>query len=138
MLLRVDGGATNSSSGNSSHLVRGGRPRKAPFSAPSQPNAGQPCSTCQKQFAPNRAVWRLFPNQQGPVCRLLRNTKGNWLKDLFLLLVLVLLLLLTLRRLWYSMVNYLDDSIGAVVGALESRGMLENTLITFSSDNVRV
>ena len=36
------------------------------------------------------------------------------------------------------MVNYLDDSIGAVVGALESRGMLENTLITFSSDNVDI
>ena len=54
------------------------------------------------------------------------------------MVVVVLLLLLTWRPLWYSMVNYLDDSIGAVVGALESRGMLENTLITFSSDNVRV
>lgn len=36
---------------------------------------------------------------------------------------------------YVAMVNYLDDSIGAVVDALESRGLMESTLITFSSDN---
>lgn len=33
------------------------------------------------------------------------------------------------------MVNYLDDSVGVVVDALKSRGMMDNVLIAFSSDN---
>ena len=37
-------------------------------------------------------------------------------------------------RRYVAMVNYLDDSVGAVVDVLEQRGMLNNTLITFSSE----
>ena len=39
------------------------------------------------------------------------------------------------RRRYVAMVNYLDDSVGAVVDALDARGLLDSTLITFSSDN---
>ena len=39
------------------------------------------------------------------------------------------------RRRYMAMVNYLDDSVGAVVDALTSRGLMESTLICFSSDN---
>ena len=34
-----------------------------------------------------------------------------------------------------GMMAALDDSIGAVEGALRSRGMLNNTIIAFSADN---
>ena len=39
------------------------------------------------------------------------------------------------RRRYVAMVNYLDDSVGAVVDALKQRGLYERTVITFSSDN---
>ena len=39
------------------------------------------------------------------------------------------------RRRYLAMVNYLDDGIGRVVEALESKGMMNDTLITFSADN---
>lgn len=38
-------------------------------------------------------------------------------------------------RIYAAMVASLDDSVGAVVHALEASGQLENTLIVFSSDN---
>lgn len=39
------------------------------------------------------------------------------------------------RRTYCSMVNALDAGVGRVVEALQSNGMLENTVIIFSSDN---
>lgn len=39
------------------------------------------------------------------------------------------------RRAYSAMVTAMDDQIGAVVGALEKRGMRDNTLIVFQSDN---
>jgi arylsulfatase I/J len=39
------------------------------------------------------------------------------------------------RRRYLAMVNYLDDAVGKVVDLLDKRGMLNDTLIVFSSDN---
>lgn len=39
------------------------------------------------------------------------------------------------RRIYAAMVTCLDDAIGRIVEALEQRGMRDNTLIIFSSDN---
>lgn len=39
------------------------------------------------------------------------------------------------RRIYAAMVASLDDSVGAVVGALRQTGQLDNTLLIFSSDN---
>jgi arylsulfatase A-like enzyme len=39
------------------------------------------------------------------------------------------------RRIYAAMVTNMDDQIGAVIGALEKRGMRDNTLIVFHSDN---
>jgi len=39
------------------------------------------------------------------------------------------------RRLYSAMVSVMDDEIGRVVAALEAKGMRENTLIVFHSDN---
>jgi arylsulfatase A-like enzyme len=39
------------------------------------------------------------------------------------------------RRTYAGMVSALDDAIGLVTGALEKRGMLDNTIIVFHSDN---
>ncbi|MFN0116218.1 MAG: arylsulfatase B [Paracoccaceae bacterium] len=39
------------------------------------------------------------------------------------------------RRLYSAMVSVMDDEIGRVVAALEAKGMRENTLIVFQSDN---
>ncbi len=39
------------------------------------------------------------------------------------------------RRRYLAMVRYLDDAVGQVVDALAARGMLNDTLITFSADN---
>ncbi|XP_060557801.1 arylsulfatase B-like isoform X1 [Ruditapes philippinarum] len=39
------------------------------------------------------------------------------------------------RRLFAGMVAALDDSVGAVVKTLESRGMMNNTIIMFTTDN---
>lgn len=39
------------------------------------------------------------------------------------------------RRTFAAMVKKLDDSVGTVVAALQRRGMLENTIIVFTSDN---
>lgn len=39
------------------------------------------------------------------------------------------------RRTYAAMVSCLDDEIGRVIGALEKKGMRENTLIIFHSDN---
>nr|AYW00827.1 glucosinolate sulfatase 1-2 [Plutella australiana] len=39
------------------------------------------------------------------------------------------------RRIFAAMVKKLDDSIGEIVATLEKKGMLENTIITFSTDN---
>ncbi|BAF88859.1 twin-arginine translocation pathway signal precursor [Azorhizobium caulinodans ORS 571] len=39
------------------------------------------------------------------------------------------------RRLYAAMISAMDDQIGKVVAALEQRGMRENTLIVFHSDN---
>lgn len=39
------------------------------------------------------------------------------------------------RLLYMAMVDAMDDAIGGVIQALEKKGMLENTLIVFSSDN---
>ncbi|MFM8618077.1 MAG: sulfatase-like hydrolase/transferase, partial [Opitutaceae bacterium] len=39
------------------------------------------------------------------------------------------------RRAYSAMVHCLDDQVGKVVAALEKRGLMENTLILFSSDN---
>src|SRR5262245_42057809 len=39
------------------------------------------------------------------------------------------------RRTYAAMVNCVDDQIGRIVEALENRGLRENTLIAFSSDN---
>jgi arylsulfatase A-like enzyme len=39
------------------------------------------------------------------------------------------------RRTYAAMVTSVDDQVGRIVGALDKRGMRENTLIIFSSDN---
>ncbi len=39
------------------------------------------------------------------------------------------------RQLYMAMVDAMDQAIGGVIGALEKKGMLENTLIVFCSDN---
>jgi len=39
------------------------------------------------------------------------------------------------RRLYAAMVNHLDTSIGKVVDALKAKGLWDNLLLTFSSDN---
>lgn len=39
------------------------------------------------------------------------------------------------RRAYSAMITAMDDEIGRVLGALEARGMRENTLIVFQSDN---
>ena len=39
------------------------------------------------------------------------------------------------RRAFSAMVNCLDDQVGRVVAVLEQRGLLDNTLVLFSSDN---
>ncbi len=39
------------------------------------------------------------------------------------------------RRAYYAMVSALDDAVGTIVSALEARGMRDNTLIVFHSDN---
>ncbi len=39
------------------------------------------------------------------------------------------------RRVYSAMVHAVDEQIGRIVAALEQRGILENTLIVFSSDN---
>ena len=39
------------------------------------------------------------------------------------------------RRTYAAMITSLDDQVGRIVGALEKRGLRENTLIIFSSDN---
>jgi len=39
------------------------------------------------------------------------------------------------RRIYAAMVHCVDDNVGRIVDALEARGMRENTLIFFSSDN---
>jgi arylsulfatase A-like enzyme len=39
------------------------------------------------------------------------------------------------RRTYSAMVHAIDEQVGRVVAALEKRGMLENTIIVFSSDN---
>jgi len=42
---------------------------------------------------------------------------------------------ITRRRLYASMVNHLDDAIAKVLTKLQSKGMWDNTLIVFTSDN---
>jgi arylsulfatase I/J len=39
------------------------------------------------------------------------------------------------RRTYYAMVSAVDDGVGAIVAALEARGMRDDTLIVFHSDN---
>ena len=39
------------------------------------------------------------------------------------------------RRTYAAMITSLDDQVGRIVAALEKRGLRENTLIIFSSDN---
>ena len=39
------------------------------------------------------------------------------------------------RRTFLGMVTSMDDNIGKVVDALKSKGLYENTIIVFSSDN---
>lgn len=39
------------------------------------------------------------------------------------------------RRKYAAMMSYLDDSIGKVVQALQDKGLLENSVIVFVSDN---
>ena len=39
------------------------------------------------------------------------------------------------RRIHAAMVSELDDAVGRLLGALEDRGMLDNTLVVFASDN---
>ena len=39
------------------------------------------------------------------------------------------------KRVYYAMIKNLDDSIGEIKNALEKEGLLENTLIIFTSDN---
>src|SRR5262249_22824467 len=39
------------------------------------------------------------------------------------------------RRAYAAMITAMDDQIGRVVGALEQKGMRQNTLIVFQSDN---
>ena len=39
------------------------------------------------------------------------------------------------RRTYRATITSLDDQVGRIVAALEKRGLLENTLIIFSSDN---
>ena len=39
------------------------------------------------------------------------------------------------KRVYYSMISALDDGIGMILHKLEEKGMLENTLILFASDN---
>jgi arylsulfatase A-like enzyme len=39
------------------------------------------------------------------------------------------------RRTYAAMITALDDQVGRIVGALEKKGMRDNTLIVFSSDN---
>src|SRR5207248_2386347 len=39
------------------------------------------------------------------------------------------------RRTYAAMVNCVDDQIGRIVAALDKRGLTDNTLIAFSSDN---
>lgn len=36
---------------------------------------------------------------------------------------------------YYAMISHLDDQIGRILGVLEQRGILENTLVAFASDN---
>ena len=39
------------------------------------------------------------------------------------------------KRVYYAMIKNLDDSIGEIKAILKEEGMLENTLIIFTSDN---
>ncbi|TVR54786.1 MAG: DUF229 domain-containing protein [Spirochaetaceae bacterium] len=40
-----------------------------------------------------------------------------------------------MRRHYYALVTQIDEMVGTIVAALESRGMLENTLLVFTSDH---
>jgi len=39
------------------------------------------------------------------------------------------------RKYYYAMATYLDDAVGKIVGALKEKGIWENTIVVFSSDN---
>jgi len=41
----------------------------------------------------------------------------------------------TSRRIYHSMVLYLDTAVGAIIEAIKAKGMWDNTIVVFSSDN---